>query len=61
MTPPFHGKALIVVGDAAETLDTLYPYYRLFVFFNVPFSSRAAGGFPSKLPAASGSTNRLKP
>jgi protease I len=29
MTPPFHGKALIVVGDAAETLDTLYPYYRL--------------------------------
>jgi protease I len=25
----FHGKALIVVGDAAETLDTLYPYYRL--------------------------------
>ena len=29
MTPPFDGKALIVVGDAAETLDTLYPYYRL--------------------------------
>lgn len=29
MTPPFQGKALIVVGDAAETLDTLYPYYRL--------------------------------
>ena len=29
MTPSFHGKALIVVGDAAETLDTLYPYYRL--------------------------------
>ena len=26
---PFHGKALIVIGDAAETLDTLYPYYRL--------------------------------
>lgn len=25
----FHSKALIVVGDAAETLDTLYPYYRL--------------------------------
>ncbi len=25
----FRGKALIVVGDAAETLDTLYPYYRL--------------------------------
>ncbi|MEM8711810.1 MAG: DJ-1/PfpI family protein [Planctomycetota bacterium] len=23
------GKALIVVGDAAETLDTLYPFYRL--------------------------------
>ena len=23
------GKALIVIGDAAETLDTLYPYYRL--------------------------------
>jgi protease I len=22
-------KALIVIGDAAETLDTLYPYYRL--------------------------------
>ena len=29
MVSPFHGKALIVVGDAAETLDTLYPYYRL--------------------------------
>jgi len=26
---PFRGKALIVIGDAAETLDTLYPYYRL--------------------------------
>ena len=25
MTP----KALIVIGDASETLDTLYPYYRL--------------------------------
>ncbi len=23
------GKVLIVVGDASETLDTLYPYYRL--------------------------------
>jgi protease I len=23
------GKALIVVGDASETVDTLYPYYRL--------------------------------
>jgi protease I len=26
---PFLGKALIVVGDASETVDTLYPYYRL--------------------------------
>lgn len=25
----FRGKALIVVGDASETLDTLYPYHRL--------------------------------
>ena len=25
----FNGKALIVIGDASETLDTLYPYYRL--------------------------------
>ena len=25
----FRGQALIVVGDASETLDTLYPYYRL--------------------------------
>ena len=23
------GKVLIIVGDAAETVDTLYPYYRL--------------------------------
>ena len=23
------GKVLIVIGDAAETLDTMYPYYRL--------------------------------
>ncbi|MFM7924040.1 MAG: peptidase, partial [Planctomycetaceae bacterium] len=23
------GKVLIVVGDATETLDTMYPYYRL--------------------------------
>ena len=23
------GKVLIVVGDATETVDTLYPYYRL--------------------------------
>ncbi|MFV1994384.1 MAG: DJ-1/PfpI family protein, partial [Verrucomicrobiales bacterium] len=23
------GKALIVIGDASETVDTLYPYYRL--------------------------------
>lgn len=23
------GKVLIIVGDASETLDTLYPYYRL--------------------------------
>ena len=22
-------KVLIIIGDAAETLDTLYPYYRL--------------------------------
>ena len=22
-------KVLIIVGDASETLDTLYPYYRL--------------------------------
>ncbi len=22
-------KVLIVVGDASETLDTMYPYYRL--------------------------------
>ena len=25
----FIGKALIVVGDATETVDTLYPFYRL--------------------------------
>jgi protease I len=25
----FRGQALIVVGDASETLDTLYPYFRL--------------------------------
>ncbi len=25
----FIGKALIVIGDAAETVDTLYPFYRL--------------------------------
>ena len=29
MTTTFTGKALIVIGDAAETLDTLYPYHRL--------------------------------
>ncbi len=23
-------KVLIIVGDATETVDTLYPYYRLF-------------------------------
>ena len=23
------GKALIVIGDASETIDTMYPYYRL--------------------------------
>ena len=23
------GKVLIIVGDATETLDTMYPYYRL--------------------------------
>jgi len=23
------GRVLIVVGDATETLDTMYPYYRL--------------------------------
>ncbi|MGB1929609.1 MAG: DJ-1/PfpI family protein, partial [Mariniblastus sp.] len=22
-------KALIIIGDASETLDTMYPYYRL--------------------------------
>ena len=22
-------KVLIIVGDASETLDTIYPYYRL--------------------------------
>jgi protease I len=22
-------KVLIIIGDAAETVDTLYPYYRL--------------------------------
>jgi len=26
---PQIGRALIVIGDASETLDTLYPYYRL--------------------------------
>lgn len=25
----FNGKALIVIGDASETLDTMYPYHRL--------------------------------
>jgi len=29
MTPPKKNKVLIIVGDAVETLDTLYPYYRL--------------------------------
>ncbi len=29
MSPPTPRKVLIVIGDAAETLDTLYPYYRL--------------------------------
>jgi protease I len=24
-----HHRMLVVVGDASETLDTLYPYYRL--------------------------------
>src|SRR5207248_6103112 len=24
-----HGKVLVIVGDATETVDTLYPYYRL--------------------------------
>jgi protease I len=28
-TPSKPAKVLIVIGDAAETLDTLYPYYRL--------------------------------
>ena len=23
------GKVLIIIGDATETVDTLYPYYRL--------------------------------
>ena len=23
------GKVLIVIGDASETMDTMYPYYRL--------------------------------
>ncbi|MDF1657236.1 MAG: DJ-1/PfpI family protein [Verrucomicrobiales bacterium] len=27
--PEMIGKALIVVGDATETVDTLYPFYRL--------------------------------
>ena len=27
--PMSHSKVLIVVGDASETVDTLYPYYRL--------------------------------
>ncbi|MEM6917189.1 MAG: DJ-1/PfpI family protein, partial [Verrucomicrobiota bacterium] len=27
--PDSIGKALIVVGDATETVDTLYPFYRL--------------------------------
>src|SRR3954464_10186706 len=26
---PLSNKVLIVVGDATETVDTLYPYYRL--------------------------------
>ena len=29
MTNKVIGKALIVIGDATETVDTLYPYYRL--------------------------------
>ena len=29
MTKKVIGKALIVIGDATETVDTLYPYYRL--------------------------------
>ena len=24
-----HEKVLIIIGDATETLDTMYPYYRL--------------------------------
>jgi protease I len=28
-TPSAASKVLIIIGDAAETLDTLYPYYRL--------------------------------
>ena len=26
---PTQGKVLVIVGDATETVDTLYPYYRL--------------------------------
>jgi hypothetical protein len=29
MSSPSKPHVLIVVGDAAETVDTLYPYYRL--------------------------------
>ncbi|MEO1992684.1 MAG: DJ-1/PfpI family protein [Pirellulales bacterium] len=29
MTNSYIGEVLIVVGDATETVDTLYPYYRL--------------------------------
>jgi protease I len=29
MAPPLHAKVLLVIGDAAEVLDTFYPYFRL--------------------------------
>ena len=29
MAPTDNGEVLIVVGDASETVDTLYPYFRL--------------------------------
>ena len=29
MAPTDNGEVLIVVGDASETVDTLYPYFRV--------------------------------
>ena len=51
-------KVLIIVGDASETLDTMYPYYRL---IEAGFQPVVAAPSPEVVTAGAGDERKAIP